>query len=163
MLRPAYTRMLIGGPTIVAPVLVLLAANAFGGLGFGTRARTITLGALAFTTALAVFLSGTRGAWLGLAVALVVVGGVAALMHRDRLSGLWADRRVRIGAVAVVVAGLVAVLIASPAILSRLDRGSDGGRAYYFATAQRMFEDAPLVGPGARQLGGASHRLHRAR
>lgn len=148
MLRPAYTRMLIGGPTIVAPVMILLWIGALAGVGFGTPRRRVTGGLLTVTTFTAVLLSGTRGAWLGLAVGLAVTGFVLLVLFRGRLRGFVADRRVRVGIVVAVGVGALAALAMAPALLDRLTRTSDGGRAYYIDTALRMFETSPLVGIG---------------
>jgi O-antigen ligase len=148
MLRPAYTRMLIGGPTIVAPVLVLLAVGGAGGIGLSTRRRRVVVGALALATLTAVFLSGTRGAWLGLAGAMAVTGVGVYLAHRDELHRAARDRRVRVGAAVAIAVTAVGTLAFVPALLDRLSLAADGGRTYYAATALRMFVDSPLFGQG---------------
>ena len=148
MLRPAYAGLIVGGPTVVPVVVVLLMASAFAGLGWSTRGRRIILSVLAVTTLTSVFLSGGRGSWLALAVALVLVGVGILIANRHRLRGLLADRRVRIGLAAAGVIVVVAGLVMAPALLDRLNAGGDGGRAYYVTTAQRMFEDSPVLGQG---------------
>ena len=148
MLRPAYARILIGGPTIVAPLLVLLAVGAIGGLGVSTTRRRVVIGALAVTTLGAVFLSGTRGAWLASAGALGVVGIGVYIVHRDQVQQFTRDRRAQLVAAVLVAFSALAILAFAPTLLDRLTNSGDGGRSYYFATAQRMFEDSPLVGQG---------------
>ncbi len=148
MLRPAYAGLIVGGPTVVPVVIVLLMACAFAGLGVATRGRIVVLGVLSCTSLFAVFLSGGRGSWLALAVALAVVGGAVVVANRHWLGSLLADRRSRIilasGGVLLVAIGLVS----TPTILGRLETSGDGGRAYYVTTAQRMFADSPLIGHG---------------
>jgi O-antigen ligase len=148
MLRPAYTRMLIGGPTIVAPVLVLLAAGGAGGTGLATGRRRLVVGTLALATLLAVFLSGTRGAWLALAGALVVTGVAVYLTRRDHVHRAARDGRLRAGAAVMLAILAVAMVVFIPALLDRLSIVADGGRTYYATTALRMFADAPLFGQG---------------
>ena len=152
MLRPAYTRMLIGGPTIVAPVLVLLAVAGAGGLGLSTTRRRVVVGSLALATLAAVFLSGTRGAWLALAGALAVTGVVVYLTHREQfreqLDRVARSRRRRVGGAVAIAIAAVGALAFAPALLERLSISGDGGRAYYAATALRMFTDSPLFGQG---------------
>ena len=148
MLRPAYAGLFVGGPTVVPVVVVLLMVGASAGLGLGTRGRQVTIVILAITSLCAVFLSGTRGSWLALAVAFAVVGVGAAVHGRVRLLSLVRERRIQIG-LAIVAVGLAAVgSVMVPALLTRLEASGDGGRSYYVATAQRMFADAPLLGHG---------------
>ncbi len=148
MLRPAYAGLFVGGPTVVPVVVVLLMASAFAGLGLGTRGRRIALGVLAVTSMCAVFLSGTRGSWLALAVAVAVLGVGAAIVNRGRLLGLVGERRTKIGLASAGAALAIVGMVMAPALLTRLESSGDGGRAYYVATAQRMFVDAPLLGHG---------------
>ena len=148
MLRPAYAGLPFGGPTVVTSVVILLTAVAFGGLGFSSTARRVTLAALSLLTIGVVVLTGSRASWLGLAVALGLVGLGLLIAYRDRLGPFVRDRRVRIGAVALVIAAIPVALVFAPALLNRLATSGDGGRSMYFATATRMFESSPIVGVG---------------
>jgi O-antigen ligase len=148
MLRPAYAGLIVGGPTVVPVVVVLLLAGAWAGLGWDTRGRRITLSILTVTSLTAVFLAGGRGSWLALAVAIVVVGGALLLTRRDAVRQLLADRRLRFTVAGLGVLAVGVGLVMLPGLVDRLNTGGDGGRAYYVATAMRMFEDAPLLGQG---------------
>jgi O-antigen ligase len=148
MLRPAYTGLLSSGPTVVAPTLVLLGVSAIASLGFETRRRQVTSAVIVVLTLAAVFLSGSRASWLGLAAAIGLIGLGLLVAYRDRLGALLRDRRVQAGLGAVVVVMIITATVMGPAVLDRATSGGDGGRGTYFVTAQRMFEESPLTGQG---------------
>jgi O-antigen ligase/tetratricopeptide (TPR) repeat protein len=148
MLRPAYTHLFIGGPTVVAPVMALMASAAVGGLASGTRAQRWLGIAVVAVSAVVIVLAGTRASWLAAAVALVIVGIGGAIAHRDRLGHLVADRRARAIVAGAAVLGGLGALVLGPTLAERLVVSGDGGRLMYFATAWRMFESSPLTGLG---------------
>ena len=148
MLRPAYQGLFLNGPTLVAPVLILSAAVALGGTRLERRSRRWLLVSLAVVTLVAVLLTGSRASWLGLAVALLVVGLGLAIQERAAIGIALRDRRIRRGLAALAVAGVIGIVVMAPALGQRLDSSGDGGRGAYVTTALRMFEDAPVVGQG---------------
>ena len=148
MLRPAYAALTFGGPNIVAPVMVLLAAAAFGGLRPDSRARRLLLVTVAALTCLVVLLAASRASWLAFGVTVVLVGAALGVSQRARLESLAGSRGWRILAVGTVVLAIPVVLVALPAVLGRLAVSGDGGRGSYFAAAVRMFESSPLTGVG---------------
>lgn len=158
MLRPAYQSLLGSGPTIVAPTLILLAAVGFGGLGAEaaagarSRGRRALLATLAGLTTIAVVLTGTRAAWLALAVALALVVAGVVVQDRGRLrtraGALLAERRARITLAVGAVAAILVLVVAMPILAERLAAPGDGGRGAYATIALRQFEASPLVGLG---------------
>ena len=147
--RPAQLGMTWGSPSVVMSVLVLMATAAIGGLGLATRGRRISVAALVAVVVAVALISGSRSGWLAIAGAVVIVGSLWLLDARGRglLARARASRAVRLAAIPLAIAaGLVAVAL-GPAMLNRLGSG-DGGRLEIWATALRMFEEAPLVGFG---------------
>jgi O-antigen ligase/tetratricopeptide (TPR) repeat protein len=149
MLRPTYLYLLGNGPTIVAPMLILLSATAFGGLGWreGSRGRRGLLAILTVVTLAAVLLTGTRGSWLALAVALGVVVAGMAFRSRGRLRVRLGDRRSRVVLVVGVAVALLLLAVAVPGLAQLAARG-DGGRTALATVTLRMFESSPLTGEG---------------
>ena len=148
MLRPAYTQTLIGGPTIMAPVIVLLWVSAITGIGTSTRGRRVLVVVSSLLALVAVILSGTRGAWLGLAAGLFVVGLALVVQQRARLRALVPTRRAYGFGLGLLVLGVGVLVVLGPLVLERLTSTGDGGRVYYLETALRMFRAAPLLGQG---------------
>ena len=148
-LRPGLLGMTWGSPSVVFTVLVLLTTAAIGGLGLRTRGARFTAAVLVLLLVLAGVISGSRSGWLAISGAVVVTGTLALIDSRGRelVARLWARRAVRIALIPIVIGiGLVAVVL-GPAVLNRLGQG-DAGRLELWATALRMFEDAPLLGFG---------------
>ncbi len=95
-------------------------------------------------------ISGSRSGWLSLAGATVIVGALALLDSRGRglLSGALGSRSGRIALLPAVTVGVVAAVIFGPAMIDRLTGAGDAGRLTFWASALRMFEDAPILGQG---------------
>jgi O-antigen ligase len=151
-LRPSLAGLPLGGPNLVASSCVLLTVIAVAGVGTRTRARRVTLGLLVATTAVVVLLTGSRSAWLAVAISVAVVGALWLILERDtigsRLGGrLSGGRGLAIVGVALAVAAVAAVAV-GPAMLDRFLNAGDGGRPSFFAAALRMWQAAPLLGHG---------------
>jgi O-antigen ligase len=151
-LRPDLDGLSWGSPNTVAIMAALLLPPAlawFGGVR--TRRRIAGLAALTVLVLATVFITGSRGAWLGIAAGSVVtvvvwflvpghLAGVRAALGRRRASPV---AMVAFGA--AVVAG---ALVALPAVLSRLGAGGVDLRADLATVALRMFQASPLTGVG---------------
>lgn len=148
-LRPALLGMTWGSPSVVFTVLVLLTTAAVGGLGLRTRGSRVTVAILVLLLAVAGFISGSRSGWLAIsgAIAITAVLALADARGRELLARAWATRAVRLALIPVAALAAVAVIVLGPIVLNRLGAG-DGGRLEIWATALRMFEDAPLLGFG---------------
>jgi O-antigen ligase len=148
-LRPGLLGMTWGSPSVVFSVLVLMTTAAVGGIGLRTRGTRITSAVLVLLLVVAGFISGSRSGWLAISGAVVITGALAVLDTRGRelVARAWGQRAFRVALVpAAVVIGLVAVVL-GPTVLNRLGQG-DAGRLELWATALRMFGDAPVVGFG---------------
>ena len=152
-LRPGYEGLWLGNPNALASLLVLLflvSAAAVGSRNVRQRIVTASLGAL---VAFDVLLTGSRGSWLGLVIAVVV--GIAVWLaprnHRARLRATLSMRRVQLGASVMVLAALAVGAVLAPAIASRIGDPAADTRTSFWAASVRMIEDRPLtgLGPGA--------------
>ena len=149
MLRPAYAGLTFGGPTIVAPVMVLLTAAAFGGLAPTSIPRRLVLATLAALMLVVVVLTGSRAQpGLALGVAAVLTGAALLVVYRSRIDEVLRNRRWRRVAMATAPVVIPIAIVAAPAILARVAAPGDGGRGSYVAAGMRMFEDSPLLGTG---------------
>ena len=149
--RPAQLGLTWGSASVLLTVQVLMTAAAVGGLGFSTRGARITVSALLVLLAAVAIISGSRSGWLSLAGATVIVGGLALLDARGRglLSRTLSSRSARIGADSPrSVVGVMAAVVFGPAMIDRLTGAGDAGRLTFWASAMRMFEDAPILGQG---------------
>ena len=147
MLRPAYAGLTFGGPTIVAPVMVLLTAAAFGGLAPTSMPRRLVLATLA---ALMLRCRPDRQPrqLAGPRVAVVLTGLALLVVYRSRIGEVLRDRRWRRLAMATTCSSSRSAVVAARAILRRVGAPGDGGRGSYVAAGLRMFEDSPLLGIG---------------
>lgn len=162
-LRPDYEALTYGNPSAIAAAVILLWLASAAHLGFGTgrsRAIVLVLGAL---TAAVVFLSGSRGAWAGLAIAgaIVVPAWMLVGANRRAILDLVRSRSVRIGAGVALLGGVVLAVAFLPTILSRLAEPASDLRSSLGAAAWRMFLEHPAtgVGPGMFVVERASHAL----
>ena len=147
-LRPGYAGFTFGGPNHVASAVILLTMIAIAGLGLRTRARRLGLMVLVIVAAITVLLTASRSAWLGLAGASVAAGGLWLIVERRAVANRVGDRRFW-GLIAMGFGAFLVVAFAfGPTVVDRLLNGGDGGRPSYFASAVRMFEDAPVFGLG---------------
>lgn len=96
-----------------------------------------------------VFLTGSRGAWLGLALGAIAAGSAALFAERDLRSVLGRVLRSGTGALALlVVLAAAAAALALAAHSGRFTIGDEGSREAFWAASFRMFEASPLTGIG---------------
>lgn len=133
--QPAY---LGAAGALLTPIAVGLAADA--GERVGWRCLGLVAGALG---GLAVLGSQTRGAWVGLAAAGVVVGGIRAWPTLRR-------RPARVVVVLVLLAASATLTPLGPRALSIADAGPDGagGRLAEWEVATAAIRQRPLLGAG---------------
>lgn len=146
-LRPAFDALFLGGPNILAATLLMIAplAVVIAHRRFGLRPAL----ALGTSTALAVLLSGSRGALLGILAAFVVAGGLLVLL--DRRGRVF--ERIRRSSTRVtvlsVVGGVVAVgWLLLPALVQRLRYGGFELRLDLWNAALSIFATYPITGGG---------------
>ncbi len=129
-------------------VLPLVLAAALGLSERGTRARVLVAGMFALMAA-AIVLTQTRGAWIGVAVGLAVLG-VAAWRASGRPTG-----RAAVMAVCVAAASVVAALAIRPALFAEMAQrardaaaASGSGRVALWREALDVIASRPLLGVG---------------
>ncbi len=149
-LRPFYEGLTYGNPGLVAALAVLTALSATAHLGLGSSRSRIAVGILWVLTVAVVIASGTRGAWVALAVTAIVAGAMGLIAARARSGGVGVPKGVaaRLGLVVVGVAVIIGLVVFGPTMAERVLFGNDGGRISYWSAAIRMFVEAPLTGVG---------------
>lgn len=147
-LRPGYLGLLIN-PNPLATV-----ALAFGAFGLATvswrrRASSVVATCLIILIAIAVVLTGSRGAWLGLAAGLTTCALLVLATYQSARGWIVSHARTRSG---VIVAGLLVMALGAAAVLAavsgRLTLDDHGYRASFAAASLRIFQSAPLLGVG---------------
>ncbi len=149
-LRPASESLTYGNPSAVATMMLLLCAASLAYLGAGTVRRRLLDALLLALTAAVVLLTGSRGAWLGSAIAVGALGLLLLLLPESRsaLRRLAATRAVRSAALAVVLVVIAIGLVLLPSLLARLTANTLTSRLSFYVSALRMFASAPLLGSG---------------
>jgi len=144
-LRPGDVGLTIGTVNAVALHIELLAPVAawLAWRRMGSRRLAALVAVLAMV---ALVITGSRGAWLGAAIAAVVAGGLAWLRAGRPVPGA-GDRRRVAGLGVVVVLVIVVGVVASPVLLTRLLAG-DAGRFELWSAAWSMFTGSPVAGTG---------------
>jgi O-antigen ligase len=149
-LRPWFEGLTFGNPSAVMTMALLLLAPSIAHLGFGSRARRITVGGLVALGLVVTLLSGSRAGWLGLAIGIAVTVSAWLLPGENRaiIRRLLGQRRTQVALGVVAIVGVAFVLAFGPGILLRVGAGGEDARGVYFSTAARMFEASPLAGVG---------------
>jgi tetratricopeptide (TPR) repeat protein len=138
-LRPGWAGLLFGSPNLIATVLILSGPLSLAIIWRRHRRATIALGAV-FT--LAIVLSGSRSALVGLAFVAVVV--VVAGIRRN--GGLARFRDRRWAAALLAGSGLGAALV--PVLAVRFTQGGELLRLDLWRSALTIFSQHPLFGAG---------------
>ena len=149
-LRPGYESLGLGDPSGLAAILLLLFIAAACQLGLGTRTRRRIVLTHAAVATVAIFLTGSRSAWLALAVTVVVVGALW-LWAGDRRAEIWRIARTRgfrKAAVGIGFAGFVAAILFSRAVASRLGEPAGDTRTAFTHASVSMFAEDPVTGVG---------------
>jgi len=148
-LRPGFASLSFGSPNLVATFLLLLAplAAAIAAERFGR----VVAAAILFVAIVALILSGSRGGYIGLALAVGVAVLLAAPALWDRArrvrSALGGRRSAGLAVGAVAVAAVGAAVLA-PGVLARLTLSGSDLRGWYWRGATEIWERSPLTGAG---------------
>ena len=121
---------------------VLLPALVFGAYEMFNRDRRLLGGAIAFVTTLGILISGTRGAWLGVAVVLPIFV-LPNLTPRRRVAFIVGA--IVLGVLALQVPGIAAMSIER--IETALSSGG-AGRTDIWAVAGTIYAANPILGVG---------------
>jgi len=149
-LRPSFAALFLGSPNLIATALILAAPLVVALWWSRPRGRWLAWG-LAIASALAAFVSGSRGAYLGVAAGTVAAVMLLALRGGGRRStvGSLVDRfraRPVLLVPVVVVLGLGAVF--APAVLNRFAQGGADLRFDLWRSAATIFAEHPILGGG---------------
>ena len=147
-LRPGYLGLSLGPNPLATLVMILGALGLASGRLRGPRGRAAEI-VLLVLIVLTVVISGSRGAWLGAAVGIVVCGLATVVLIPETRSNSAAVARTRAGIVTILVVGTgltTAFVVAG--ISGRLTLADDGYRGPFVAASLRMFASSPLVGVG---------------
>jgi len=149
-LRPGFEGLAYGHPGTFATVVILLWLASIAHLGLSTARARIVIAGLGLMVAFVVVVTGARGAWLGIAAAVVIVGVLWLLApeRRATISELIRSGRVRAGLIGLVAVFAVVAVVLLPAIARRLFAPAADVREGFFNSAIRMFQDDPLTGQG---------------
>lgn len=156
-LRPNSLSLTFGNPSAVLTIVLLFWCSTAAVVGLHSPTRRAVVGALGLVTAFTILVSGSRGGWFGIALAIVIVGAVW-LSGQDRRSQArsWViatvagrgRRGARVLAGAAVAFAFAALILVGPTILRRLGSGGEDLRLNYLLAASRMFAEAPILGTG---------------
>ncbi len=148
-LRPSWGDLNLGSPNVVATVLLVLGPLAVAILARVTG-RLWPSFALAALGLVAIFITGSRGAYLGAGLALASGALLVALRSRTRpsarrLIGLVRDRPIVLApAILAVLAGVVA----APLVALRFAQGGDSLRMDLWRSAFAILVQHPVLGGG---------------
>jgi O-antigen ligase/tetratricopeptide (TPR) repeat protein len=149
-LRPSWTDLTFGSPNLVATFLLVLGPLAVAMLAKAVSPRRWPALLLTAGITLAVFLTGSRGAYLGAAVALILLIPLLAFRRAARLDlrrAIKAARQRPILLVPVLTAGLV-VAAATPLLVYRFAQGGDTLRLDLWRASATILAEHPLLGGG---------------
>jgi O-antigen ligase/tetratricopeptide (TPR) repeat protein len=148
-LRPSWARLLFGSPNNIPALLAVSGPLAIVMLHHQTR-RTWMPWTLGFAVLLAVFLAGSRAAYLGTAVALLVLLGILLRGGRLRTLRARAVRSHRQRLAWLLLVGMLVLLGAAlwPALVSRSAQGGDEIRFDLWRSALTVFSEHPITGGG---------------
>jgi O-antigen ligase/tetratricopeptide (TPR) repeat protein len=148
-LRPSFAALFLGSPNLIGTALVLLAPLVVA-ITWTRYRRHGLASALAVASAIAIFVSGSRGAWLGAGIGLVVALGLAITRRgaRGSIDNLVARARRRPILLAPVVVAIGGLLLLAPSVIARFEQGGASLRQDLWRSALAIFADHPILGAG---------------
>lgn len=149
-LRPGFSGLSLGSPNLIATYLLLLGPLATV-LLWRSAGRRFAIPALGLVL-VGILLSGSRGGYLGLAMALVFLVPLLLVANAESASGV-ARRLMSLGssprvAMPVIVAIAVGVVALGPALAARFSTGGEALRLGLWQTAVQLFAAHPWFGTG---------------
>jgi O-antigen ligase len=147
-LRPSFVGLTFGSPNLIATFLYLAGPLAL--VILYRRAGRWPAAVLAAGAIFAIFVTGSRGAYLGIALAIAFVAALFAATPTGRTtvrSGLRLVRQRRFLLVPAVIVVLVAVA-AVPLVIARFAQGGDTLRLDLWRSALTIFSQHPIFGGG---------------
>ena len=149
-LRPGFEGLTYGNPSAVLTVAVLLVTAAVAYLGIETVKRRAVVATMVVLVLAVILATGSRAGWFAVAVGicLTTVAWLLIAEHRADIRDRLGSRSARAMTGLAVVTAIAILVVMGPVILRRLGAGGEEGRATFFATAVRMFVDAPVLGVG---------------
>lgn len=150
-LRPTYLGLRFGSPNPVATLVFMLGAFGLATSHLERRASRICAAGLVAVVGMVVLITGSRGAWLGGAVAIAVVVAAALAIRpevRDRAKSVLRSPAGVLGA--LILTPLIVAAIGLATLSGRLSLEGGGTRAGFTNASLAMFESSPVsgVGPG---------------
>jgi O-antigen ligase len=149
-LRPSFAGLFFGSPNLVGTALLLLAPLAVTVLWPKDRRHIVAI-VLAVASGLAILLSGSRGAWLGAGLGVILALALGATRLR---AGSWSAASLTKWARAhsllliPVLVGVVGVVTLGPSLLARFAQGGGDLRLDLWRSALTIFGDHPIFGAG---------------
>jgi O-antigen ligase len=149
-LRPSFAGLFFGSPNLVGTALLLLAPLAVTLLWRKDRRHIVAI-VLAVASGLAILLSGSRGAWLGAGIGVILALVFAATRLRAgswSVAGLVARARAQPLLIVPVVIAVAAGVVLAPSLLARFAQGGGDLRLDLWRSALTIFGDHPIFGAG---------------
>ncbi|TAL05694.1 MAG: hypothetical protein EPO00_12510, partial [Chloroflexota bacterium] len=149
-LRPDFEGLAYGNPSTVATVCILLFLVTVAHVGLASRRQVAVVFSLGVLTALVVFLTGSRGAWVGgaLAAGVLIPCWMSSRANRMVARRLLARAGVR-RALSLGSLGLIGLTLAFlPAVVSRILEPASDTRLSFYEASIRMFLHKPITGLG---------------
>ncbi len=151
-----------GNPNFLSDFLIVLIPLTLSRMiGARERPPRILLGIYTLIQLVLLFLTDSRGAWIGIAVGLVVWAGMAAARN-GRVTGdivrEWWRKQPRVnksGLVAVIIIGIIVTAAVSAIFIRSFSNpGRDAGpRTQIYTAAIELFKEKPLTGQGLFTFG----------
>jgi O-antigen ligase len=148
-LRPSWAGLMFGSPNVVGTFLIVGGPLAVALVRSATPRRSPVWILLAIT-AIALFLTGSRGAYLGAGLGLAIAAAMSVNMQQ--LQAFWRALRAYargrlwvVGAGLVLVAGIGALI---PSVIYRFGTGGEEVRIDLWRSALTIFLQHPVTGAG---------------
>jgi O-antigen ligase len=138
-LRPDWAGLTFGSPNLVATVLLITGPL---GVALVWQSKRRVAIASACLIVLAIFLTGSRSALIGLALAALAIVAVGLWRNRGRVD--LRQRRVQV----ILVLAVVAAAVLAPVLAFRFAQGGEALRLDLWRSALSVFAQHPLLGSG---------------
>jgi O-antigen ligase len=149
-LRPKFGGLLLGNPSAVMTVQLLLTLPCVVWVGWSSAGRRLGAAFLVGLAMFAIVISASRSGWLALAGAITLVVAIwfARGGRREWIRERLSQPGVRALAIAALGVAAVAAVTLGPGIMFRATEGGEGTRLAFYSASVRMFADEPIHGMG---------------